>query len=109
MPFRLKDTGESYEQFLKRSRREEKMAKDCLPENKQLKAYWEAENELMDLMAKPGYEYLGFMNGWGDDDFAKLENLKKKGHKFKTIVEGPGLRVTYSLTAEVAYRSDSRD
>lgn len=109
MPFRLKDTGESYEQFLKRSRKEEKMAKDCLPENKQLRAYWDAEKELMDLMADPAYEYLGFMNGWADDDFAKLENLKKHGHKFKTIVEGPGLKVCYSLTAKVGYRIDSKD
>lgn len=107
MPYRLKDTGESYEQFLERSRKEERMAKKCLPENKQLRAYWDAENDLMDLMADPEYEYLGFMNNWVEPDFKKLEDLKKAGHKFRTIVEGRCLKVCFSMTAKVAYRIDS--
>jgi len=109
MPFELKDTGESYEQFLKRSRKQERMAKECLPENRRIRRIWKMENELMDLMADPDHEYLGYMNSWTDKEFDRFKGMLNDGHEFNTITEGRGVKVRYSMTAKVIFRLDSGD
>lgn len=109
MPFELKSTGESYDQFLKRCRKQEKMAKECLPETKFIRRIWKMENELMDLMADEDHEYLGYMNGWGDKEFDRFNSLLNDGHKFNTIHEGRGIKVRYSMTAKIIFRVDSGD
>lgn len=107
MPYRLKETGESYAQFLKRNRDDERKAKDGLPENKEIRRAWKMEEEFERLSTDPEAQAWGYMNGWGPDEEARLAEVIAKGYKFKSFREYSTVTVHYNLELKVYYRVDS--
>lgn len=108
MPYRLIDTGESYEQFLKRNRDVESKAKDGLPENAGLRRMWEMEAEIEALMNDSETVNLGWMNGWGPDEESYYKHLIDAGVKFQKIRHGSYWEY-YNVKEKVVFKVDSGD
>ncbi len=108
MPYHLKETGESYEQFLKRNRAAESNAKDGLPENEGLRRIWEMEAELETLMNDNETVNLGWMNGWGPDEESYYKHLIDSGVKFKRIRHGSYWEC-YNVKEKIVFKIDSGD
>ncbi len=58
MPFNLKETGESYADWLARNRMQEASAKESLPENKKLKEEWKMEAKIEQLLDGKAKHYI---------------------------------------------------
>lgn len=108
MPFNLKDTGESYADWLERNRNQEATAKRSLPENKQLRKAWDMETELTELMEDPDVIDLGWMNGWGPDEESYYKHLIDSGVKFKRLRQGSYWEC-YNVREKIVFKIDSGD
>ena len=108
MTFSLKETGESYEDFLRRNRQLEIDAKDCLPENRQAKKEWDMHKELTELLEDKDVINLGWMNSFSSDSEAYYRNLIESGVKFKRIRQN-GYWEYYNVEEKVVFKVDSGD
>ena len=108
MPFNLKDTGESYAEWLARNRMEEESAKESLPENKRLREEWNMEVEIEQLLNDRDVVNLGWMNGWGPDEESYYKHLVDAGVKFKKIRHGSYWEC-YNVQEKVVFKIDSGD
>ena len=105
---RLKETAESYDEFLNRVRSEERDAKDHLPENRLQHIEWEKEMEFEEMMQDPETVYWGYMNGWGPVEEERYRGHLDAGIKFKTIRDRSSGTIYYSPKMKVYFRVESR-
>lgn len=108
MPYNLKETGESYEQFLKRNRKAERKAKNCLPENKQVNRIWKMERELTELLNDKDCQYWGYMNSWDSDKVSMYKHLIEDGVKFSRVRQN-GYWEYYNVKEKIVFKVDSGD
>ena len=106
MPYKLIETGESYEQFLKRNRQVEAKAKDGLPENSGLRRVWKMEKEIEELLNDKDLVNLGWMNGWGPDEESYYKHLIDSGVKFQKIRHGSYWEC-YNVQEKIVFKIDS--
>lgn len=106
MPYKLKETGESYEQFLKRNRRAESRSKDCLPENVKMFEELKMYEELTELLKKDDVVNLGWMNSWSKDSESFYKHLVESGVKFERIRQN-GYWEYYNVKEKVVFKVDS--
>lgn len=109
MPFaeRLKNTGESYHDFLKRLRSQEDKAAKYLPENAKHQKNWdEDKGEVMSIDDFIDYESWGWMNSWPESKRIKYEKAIDDGFKFNSF-KGRGYWVQYCDELRVYFRVDS--
>ena len=104
---RLKETGESYDQFLTRVRNEETEAKDYMPENRLQHIEWEKEMEFETMLDDKETVYWGYMNGWGPNEERRYASHLAEGYKFKQIRDMGG-SIYYNLELKVYFRVESR-
>ena len=104
---RLKETGESYDEFLTRVRGEERDAKDYLPENRLQHIQWEKEMEFEKMLEDPSTVYWGYMNGWGPLEEKRYADHLAEGVKF-TQIRDMGASIYYNLELKIYFRVESR-
>ena len=106
MPYRLKDTGESYAQFLERNRNLERKAKDCLPENRKAKREWDMQEELTKLLEDKETVLMGWMNSFTPDNAALYKHLVESGVQFSRVRQN-GYWEYYNVAEKVVFKVDS--
>jgi hypothetical protein len=110
VPFieRLKSTGESYDQFLRRLRKIEDKAGKCLPENKKFYKIWEKEMQETDLFNElENWESWGWRNSWTPEKEEEVKKLNEQGYKFSYYRTSRGYSIGLNRELSVYFRIDT--